>query len=500
MDERKHNSAAQRLEQLGIPYSEEAFLRYIALGDNEVVSLFLQAGIRISAKNEDGDGALLIATANGHTEVAKKLIAAGADVSEFLEKTHQKLTRKKDLWDKLSALSAVATILVALIGGWFTLSYNKYQSANDTNVKNQQNRIASMDIVSKMMPYLTKDEDSKCGALIVIRTVAPDPDLAVQLANFSPSKGSICALGKLASASNQQVSQPAIKALTNFVNSPNPEINRNAFSALSIAAGSSQSQYAIVALDSAAQTNVQAAICSDDVKDIQQCHRLYPTGCSGVGRYDAFLNLLKNRALPPDSPPLRYLTAQDFSALEERVPGSADRKNHASISDSLKQLGEGAIVAVVGYLYGVDSASPDSANCQLSGTENVTWHLRIGFTPMDKTATRKLMEQKSIVAQATPYSRSLYYPGWNLEYLRRYMGRQVKVTGQLLLNNSHLGAHDDCGVAGANLQTCWRLSAWELTPTARLEVCGSESCAADSANWTALTGSVESQTNGASVQ
>jgi hypothetical protein len=459
-------SARQRLEELGIGYSEEAFLRYVALGDGPIVELFLESGIRVSAKDAEGKSALLIACAEGHSEIAGKLIARGADSSELVDTVHRRLARRKDLWDKLAALSAVSTILVAGIGGWFTYSYNSHQLANDTSFKLEQNRISEMDIVSKMMPYLTKDEQSKCGALLVIKTLAPNSDLAVQMAKFYQGSGSVCALEKIA-ATDEKALRPAMAALSSIASSyfgGDRQTGQQAVSALSAIASSNSGENrktALRVLSTVLDKNAEVAVCTD-VTNSRECHQNYPTGCSLSGKYDAYLNLLKNQLLAPNLDPTGFLTRQDFTTLEGRTPANIERQNHAAITESLSQLGEGRIFAVIGFLYELHAAGRESANCQLSGSDNVSYHLTIGFSSeiaaklaKDESVDTKLLKQTGIVAQITPYSRLIYHPEWTLEALRKLVGRQVKVTGQLLFNNTHSTPRDDCGISGADLRTCW---------------------------------------------
>lgn len=491
-------SARRRLEELGIAYTEEAFLRYVALGDGPIVDLFLESGIRASAKNAEGKSALLIASAEGHTEIARKLIAGGADASELVDAVHKELARKKDVWDKLSALSAVATILVAGIGGWFTYTYNSHQLASDTNLKAQQNRISEMDIVSKMMPYLTKDEQSKCGALLVITTLA-NPELAVRMARFYQGSGSVCALEKIAVTGDQKAWQPAVAALSTIASSNRGEdhqTGQQAVSALSMIASSSSGEdrkTALGALSSVLEKNAEVAICTD-VTNFHDCHEKYPTGCSLSGSYDAYLNLLKNQLLPPNSKPAGYLGVAEFSDLEKRTPQSIGRQNHATVADGLSQLGEGRVFGVIGFLYEIKAGGRESANCQLFGDENLSYHFKIGFSSEiasklgeNQSVDRKVLEQTSIVAQITPRSRSAYHPEWTLEALRKLVGRQVKITGQLLFNNTHGTPRDDCGLSNADLRTCWRASAWELTPVTQVLQCQSGlNCSANSDAWVEL--------------
>jgi hypothetical protein len=69
-----------------------------------------------------------------------------------------------------------------------------------------------------MVPYLSKDEESKCIALLAINTLA-SPQVATQMASLYQGKGSVCALQRIATAGDQQAKQQAVSALSNIASS-----------------------------------------------------------------------------------------------------------------------------------------------------------------------------------------------------------------------------------------------------------------------------------------
>lgn len=69
------------IEQKGIPYSQEAFLDEVRMGNSEIIELFLSAGIDINARDKDGCTALIISSEKGDLETAELLIREGADVN-----------------------------------------------------------------------------------------------------------------------------------------------------------------------------------------------------------------------------------------------------------------------------------------------------------------------------------------------------------------------------------------------------------------------------------
>jgi hypothetical protein len=251
-------------------------------------------------------------------------------------------------------------------------------------------------------------------------------------------------------------------------------------------------------------TEVTPVACGDSIEDYTACHSEYPTGCSASGKYDAYLNLFKNQTQWTDSQPQKWLTRlSDAVQLEHSIPAGLAKGNHADYVDQLRTLGEGSIHGVVGYLYSVKAEGKESSNCQLDpGTdnENVDFHIFIGFDPdvaariRDKTTTaadKAEMNPKSMIVEMTPHYRANFHPEWNLDAVKGVIGQQVRVTGQLMVDNEHYVKSQDCGVKGST-SLCWRATVWELHPVTQFEVCDTGSCTASSAGWTPIGGGASS--------
>jgi hypothetical protein len=88
----------------------------------------------------------------------------------------------------------------------------------------------------------------------------------------------------------------------------------------------------------------------------------------------------------------------------------------------------------------------------------------------------------------TPHYRAKYHPQWTDTLLKSIYGRQVKVVGQLLLDNDHAKASDICSSppAATDDKKCWRASPWELHPVTEFYVCPNASCEVDGSDWVAL--------------
>ncbi len=106
-------------------------------------------------------------------------------------------TEKKDRWDRFSALSTfLSTVVIAVIGLYFTHSYNSIESQRKADLDRQeaatrayQTQILEMQTMEKFIPYLTsKDEETKKVAVLMISTLASSK-LATNMAQLYKSKG-----------------------------------------------------------------------------------------------------------------------------------------------------------------------------------------------------------------------------------------------------------------------------------------------------------------------
>jgi hypothetical protein len=243
------------------------------------------------------------------------------------------------------------------------------------------------------------------------------------------------------------------------------------------------------------------ATCASDVDTVQTCHSEYPTGCSRSPHpdYDAYLNLLKNRLISPSAPAVVQLDERGFSDLNSKTPTGLTSKNHQQLANQLAALNEGKVGSVIAYLYYARfGGTSETVNCELHDPDEIDYHIGIGFDPSiaGKLVSKANMspeensalETTSVIVEMTPHYRARFEPGWTLDALKPLVGRQVRVTGQLLIDNEHVAPNANCGAPNANTSTCWRFSAWELHPVTRFEICQSTSqvCTANSGEWVAL--------------
>ena len=276
---------------------------------------------------------------------------------------------------------------------------------------------------------------------------------------------------------------------------------------------------------------VITAVKCGEVTDSQDCHSRYPTGCSSSGgSYDAYLNYWKNQLIDPTtaSTPVKYFTQlADYQKLDASIPSGLNQDNQDAFQNQLKQLGEGQQYGIVGYLYYSQHTSAESSNCDLTGPPsdpnygNVDYHIGIGFdlamaqqlrsdtaaAPAATSATMaasgkrttkrptssgtgaSVLQQSSVIVEMTPHDRFQYENNiWTLKNLQLATGRQVRVVGQLMIDNEHNLTSQNCAIAqtAADKKTCWRASVWELHPVVRFQVCPSDSCALASTDWVDL--------------
>jgi len=266
--------------------------------------------------------------------------------------------------------------------------------------------------------------------------------------------------------------------------------------------------YADRAHDLAKQAAKQKAVtgCDTGSLNTQTCHNQFPTGCTESShKYDAYLNFLKNQTPGTASPSMALLNGKDFQSLEGKIPGGLGSRNHAKFASTLAGLGEGNIVTVIGFLYFVEDTSKgangklsigETTNCKLQLPDSYDFHIGMGFDAalaqqIVKTRPKPIfgkpvgMDKTSVVAEMTPHTRR---PKWTFAHVNSMQGRQVRIVGQLMVDNVHWNAKDDCSFPSAE-PSCWRATVWEVHPVTQFNVCnqikGCDESSPDS-DWTSL--------------
>jgi hypothetical protein len=255
-------------------------------------------------------------------------------------------------------------------------------------------------------------------------------------------------------------------------------------------------------------SSVVAAVC-DKGLDFKSCHSEYPTGCSDTGKYEAYLNLLKNQLPEQTTPQGWFDNIGQLQDLERKFPPGLKKTNHLAMKDDLGKLGEGQIFGAVGYLYDVIVEHEESSNCELDDSRtdarSVDFHIYIGFDDglaeriKNKTTTpsdAQTINRESLIVEMTPHYRDLFKRGWSPDAVKKELGNRVRVVGQLMVDSEHYVKGQDCLISDAG-QKCWRGTVWELHPVTDFQVCRSGSCPdQNSVGWVALEKSgVETASN-----
>jgi hypothetical protein len=248
-----------------------------------------------------------------------------------------------------------------------------------------------------------------------------------------------------------------------------------------------------------AGTEIKAVACGEGIEDYKACHSDYPTGCNTNGSYDAYLNLFKNQVKWSNTQPQKWFTRlSQLQDLESKIPPGLSKTNHDDHVQELEELGEGSISGMLGYLYDVKTEGKESSNCQVEGGdnfENVDFHLYIGFDAglaerlKNKTAgpqDKQQVDVTSVIVEMTPHYRGRFRPEWTKTAVRQAIGSRVRVEGQLMVDNEHYVASQDCGHAD-HTGDCWRATVWELHPVTDFQVCNTGTCPdQSSAGWSPL--------------
>ena len=146
-------------------------------------------------------------------ELKEALISLSNRQKELVEVLKNKKEDKKDFWDKFSASSTfLSGVIVALVGLYFTSSFNSQQATRDQILKNQQIRLAQVELVQKFVPQLIGTDQERKLAIIAISSLG-NSELATQLAVLDPSKGSTAALKALATSGTDEEKNRAQRAL-----------------------------------------------------------------------------------------------------------------------------------------------------------------------------------------------------------------------------------------------------------------------------------------------
>jgi hypothetical protein len=240
-----------------------------------------------------------------------------------------------------------------------------------------------------------------------------------------------------------------------------------------------------------------------NITNAKDCHTTFPEGCTNAttsNTYDAYLSFLKNLFPPADALPVATLSSlHDFQNFDQKtIAMELGKQKQEPFADQLADIGQGNIYQAVGYLYYAIPGGIETCNCKLKSPDDKDIHLGVGFdSEMAKsiangdiknrgTEADPAVQQTSIIVEMTPFFRETFHPDWTLKKVQSAEGHQIKVVGQLIVDNEHNEEDQNCAFPNAG-EECWRGSAWELHPVTSFFVCSTtQACTADSSAWVAL--------------
>lgn len=126
------------------------------------------------------------------------------DPDERLELDSEHIHNKseKDIWDKIAAVAPIVSgMLIFVMGGWFTYTYNQ-----------QQLHLQEIQTIEKFIPHLMGNDQSKRAAILAISSLT-NAELATKFAQIFSSPGTVSALQSLAENGTQKDKNIATDAL-----------------------------------------------------------------------------------------------------------------------------------------------------------------------------------------------------------------------------------------------------------------------------------------------
>jgi hypothetical protein len=134
-----------------------------------------------------------------------------AEIAELRRKVEKP---PKDAWDKVTAVSGLASgLVVALIGFYATNVYNRRQRLSDEHRKDRELLISQIQTVEKFIPHLSSKEESVKRAALVSISALGNEELAIKLATAFGGSGAVDALASIAATAGPQEAASAQRAL-----------------------------------------------------------------------------------------------------------------------------------------------------------------------------------------------------------------------------------------------------------------------------------------------
>ena len=133
------------------------------------------------------------------------LEALAEQEKKIVEALSKSRSQKKDWWDRFATISTfLSSVVIAVIGLYFTNVYNENQGRRDLEAQKDQTRILEMQTIERFIPHLTGDERTKKVALLAITSLG-SPELATRFAQLNPSEGTQAAADVIMATAQSRV-------------------------------------------------------------------------------------------------------------------------------------------------------------------------------------------------------------------------------------------------------------------------------------------------------
>jgi hypothetical protein len=204
-----------------------------------------------------------------------------------------------------------------------------------------------------------------------------------------------------------------------------------------------------------------------DVADRQQPHSSTYEGCDPRGSGgDEDLSFLKNRIDQPD----HWFEVSFDAVLNQAFPvatiGRVDRARWAPADTKAVQRFEGLPLAVICYFAWAQDEGPESCNCHAQDPAMYDIHTWLTKEPAQISGSHAPNRQNAVVAEVTPRMKH-DHPQWTQNNIRQLArdGRQVRISGWLLMDQEH---PDQLKPTGSHPAT--RGTLWEIHPIIAIDV------------------------------
>jgi len=352
---------------------------------------------------------------------------------------------EKDFWEKFSSISTfLSTVLVALVGGFFTYTFNHREAEHQRSIQETQT-------VAQLMPYLTSnDQNTRRTAFMAVKVLQDTKLMADLAAADSSSLGAREALREVAfHANNAEDRNIALKALREVEFVP---------------------------------------ACSLPFDPIKQRHPI-DNSCSAdgttvAGTPQSAQNDAKNNFCATGPPvnidfaiprQLQEDVAKQRSGItfgnDSQIP--RDRSVLRNLPTRVGPLGEGKVVRLVAFVMDAHYSNlgkGESVNCKQPDKDSNDIHI------VRAESDKEQDECNSVTAEMSPHFRPQV---WDPTNLTRRNAHLYRFTGQLFFDASHRPCSGGKGSPK-------RSSLWEIHPVYALEICGdpNNNCKIDSdENW-----------------